>query len=304
MIGVLFLFVGILGLGGVGIVLMSSRRQDLVVLDRRLGGQIGLGVEPAVALIRQRRALVTMPRRIDPILAQAQLEPTPQLVAVLIGVLALSFAMTLAIAGFVPGLMIVAGEATIVAMYVNGRARRRRDTLIDAMPFYLDGVRQLMSIGNSLPQALQRAMPSAAAIVQSFLGPATRRIELGAPVADSMQQLADRLAISEVAMLAAAIRVNIRFGGPMTSILGNLAQIVRERLRIKRELASATAEVKVSTQLLVVLPLLLVVFLLSTNTSYREFFFHDPRGHRLAWIAAVMQGIGIMIMMRMKRMSF
>lgn len=304
MIGALFLFVGILGLGGVGIILFSARRRDLVVLDRRMGGQMAMRVAASAPAPRERRPLVTMPKRIEPVLAQAQIEPTPQLLSIIVGVLALTFALTLALSGPFIGLIAVAAEAALIAMYVNARARRRRDKLIDAMPFYLDGVRQLMSIGNSLPQALQRALPTAAATVQSFLGPATRRIELGAPVADSMQQLADRLAIPEVAMLAAAIRVNIRFGGPMTSILNNLAQIVRERLRIKRELASATAEVKISTQLLVALPLLLTAFLLTSNPAYRDFFFNDPRGHRLAIIAAGMQGAGIMIMLRMNRMAF
>jgi tight adherence protein B len=300
MMGVVFILMALLCIGSVGIVLLTAHRRDMLVLDRRMGSRI---VAPP-PVVRQRKALVTMPQRIEPLLAQAQIEPTPQLVAILGGVLALSFALALAISGLVLGLIVVAGEAALIVMYVDGRARRRRDGLIDALPFYLDAVRQLMSIGNSLPQALQRALPTAADTIQSFLGPATRRIELGAPVADSMQQLADRLAIAEVAMLAAAIRVNIRFGGPMTSILNNLAQIVRERMRIKRELASATAEVKVSTQLLVALPLLLVAFLLASNQAYRDFFFNEPRGHRMAFIAAVLQGLGITLMMRMKRMSF
>ncbi|MDB5700389.1 MAG: type secretion system protein [Sphingomonadales bacterium] len=300
MMGVVFILMALPLIGSVGIVLLTAHRRDMLVLDRRMGSRV-VAVAPVV---RQRKALVTMPQRIEPLLAQAQIEPTPQLVAILCGVLALSFALSLAIGGLVLGLIAVAAEAALVIMYVDARARRRRDGLIDALPFYLDAVRQLMSIGNSLPQALQRALPTAADTIQSFLGPATRRIELGAPVADSMQQLADRLAIAEVAMLAAAIRVNIRFGGPMTSILNNLAQIVRERLRIKRELASATAEVKISTQLLVALPLLLTAFLLTSNQAYRDFFFNEPRGHRMAFVAAVLQGLGITLMMRMKRMSF
>ncbi|MDB5715682.1 MAG: type secretion system protein [Sphingomonadales bacterium] len=300
MMGAVFLCVALLCIGSIATVVLMAHRRDMLVLDRRMGSR-AVAVAPVV---RQRKALVTMPQRIEPLLAQAQIEPTPQLLAILTGVLALSFALAIALGGLVLGLIAVASEAALVALYVDSRARRRRDGLIDALPFYLDAVRQLMSIGNSLPQALQRAMPTAADTIQSFLGPATRRIELGAPVADSMQQLADRLAIAEVAMLAAAIRVNIRFGGPMTSILSNLAQIVRERLRIKRELASATAEVKVSTQLLVALPLLLTAFLLTTNVGYRDFFFNEPRGHRMAFVAAVLQGIGITLMMRMKRMSF
>jgi tight adherence protein B len=300
MMGAVFLCVALLCIGIIATVVLMAHRRDMLVLDRRMGSR-AVAVAPVA---RQRKALVTMPQRIEPLLAQAQIEPTPQLLAILTGVLALSFALAIALGGLVLGLIAVASEVALIALYVDARARRRRDGLIHALPFYLDAVRQLMSIGNSLPQALQRAMPTAADTIQSFLGPATRRIELGAPVADSMQQLADRLAIAEVAMLAAAIRVNIRFGGPMTSILSNLAQIVRERLRIKRELASATAEVKVSTQLLVALPLLLTAFLLTTNVGYRDFFFNEPRGHRMAFVAAVLQGIGITLMMRMKRMSF
>ena len=301
MTGLLFLLIGLTGFGGLGYVLRATHRRDMALLDRRMG----LAVAPVVAAARrQSRTPIAVPHRFAPLLAQAQIEPTPEMLAILGGIVAVSIALAFALAG--PGVALTAMLAEIAALflYIGDRARRRRDALIDALPFYLDGVRQLMSIGNSLAQALQRALPTAGAPVQSFLGPAARRIELGAPVADAMQQLADRLAIAEVAMLAAAIRVNLRFGGPMTAILSNLAQIVRERLRIRRELASATAEVKVSTQLLVVMPLLLIAFLLFSNPAYRHFFFADPRGHRMAIVAAVLQGIGILLMVRMKRMAF
>jgi tight adherence protein B len=133
---------------------------------------------------------------------------------------------------------------------------------------------------------------------------AARRIELGAPVAESMQQVADRLRVPEMAMLAAAIRVNVRFGGSMTTVLSNLGQIVRERLRIKRELRSATSEIKVSTWVLIAMPLVAMALLFTINPNYIDFFVRDPRGHRLAIIAFVLQCLGMLVMRRMMRIAF
>jgi tight adherence protein B len=300
-IGPAFLLLALLTVAVAAYLLLLERGRALAVLDRRIALRTETIAGPVI--IRRRQPL-RMPDYIAPVLAQAQIEPTPRLIGTVIALFVLAFAATLSFAG--PGLAL----ACLVAMafglvsYVRARARKRIDKLIDALPFYLDGVRQLMAVGNSLSQALLKAMPGSAPIVQSFLGPAARRIELGAPVGDSIQQLAEKLAVPEIAMLSAAVRVNIKFGGAMTSILANLAGIVRERLRIKRELASATSETRVSTMLLIGLPLIVIAILLSSNEAYRAFFLHDPRGHRLAIIAAVLQTSGIAIMMRMARLKF
>jgi tight adherence protein B len=235
---------------------------------------------------------------------RAQLDPTPQQLALLAGAFPLFFALVLGLAGLAFALLATAAMAATIILYVRARARRGIEALIDSLPVYLDGVRQLMVVGNSLSQALIRALPAAADPVRSYLGGAIRRIELGAPIGDSLQQAADRLAVPEIAMLSAAVRANLRFGGPIATILGNLAQILRERLRIKRELASATAEARVSTKMLIAFPLLLSLFLLTTNPAYRHFFFVDPRGHRLAAIASALQLIGMMLMLRLQRLAF
>jgi tight adherence protein B len=305
LIGAVFLLLGLGGIAGVGYMAFSSRAQNLTELDRRIA-EHNHPVAP-VARARPARGLhraLTMPHRFAPLLARAQIEPTPQMISILIGVLALSFSLVFAIGGIVFALATVAVLAALPFVYVNARARRRTNALTDALPFYIDGVRQLMSVGNSLPQALTRAIPTAAEPIQAYLGPAARRIELGAPVGESVQQMADRLAIPELAMFAAAIRSNLRFGGSMATILNNLSQIMRERIRINRELSAAISEIKVSTQVLIAIPIFLIVLLFSSSPIYRTFFFSDPRGHHMALFAAVLQGLGIIIMMQLKRLSF
>lgn len=298
--GAVFLLFGLGGIAAVVYMLFFDRSHALERLDRRMAVQDGPAPVPVVA--RRPRRQLTMPAFVAPLLARAEIEPTPQLFAIIGGVLALGTSLAFALLGVLVALIALTAGIVALIVYVRIRAERRTDALIEALPFYVDGVRQLMNIGTSLPQALTRSLPAAAVPIQRTFSPAARRIELGAPVGDSIQQLADRIAVPEVAMLAAAIRTNLRFGGSMTSVLNNLSQVVRERTRVKRELASATAEAKISTQLLVAIPLLLIVGLFLTSPTHRAFFLHDPRGHHQAIFAAVMQAIGTVLMVRMKRL--
>lgn len=298
--GALFLLLGLGGIAGVVYVLFFDRSHALQLLDRRMGMQ----EEAAPLIARRPRRRLTMPEFVAPLLARAEIEPTPQMLAILGGILALAVSLTFAVAGFFLALLILAAGPVIAILYIRMRAQRRTDAVVEALPLYVDGVRQLMSIGNSLPQALMRTMPTSAPPIQRLFGPTMRRVELGAPVGDSIQQLADRILIPEVAMLAAAIRTNLRFGGSMTSVLTNLSMAVRERMRIKRELISATSEAKVSTQVLVAIPLVLVVILFTTSPAHRHFFLYETRGHHEAIFAAVMQAIGTVAMMRIKRLPF
>jgi tight adherence protein B len=277
----------------------ETRKADLEGLERRIALQGGT----VAAVVRHVRPFA-VPARMEPVLARAQIEPTPRLLAMLVVGAGLAFCVTLVWLGVLEALGTVLLGAAVLVIYVRERARRRTEAFIEALPFFLDNIRQLLAVGNSLSQALLRGVASAPGPIQAYLGTAARRLELGAPVGDAVQQSADRLAIPEVAMLAAAVRTNLRFGGAMTGVIANLVYLIRERLRIRRELASATAEVRVSTRLLVAMPLALTAFLFATIPPYRAFFFHDPRGHHLAAAALVMQGLGMAMMVRLQRLAF
>jgi tight adherence protein B len=297
-IGSAFLLLAVLMLLGVGYFVMLERSRRFALLDRRIAAV----AEPVAAMRLPGR--MRIPDFVAPLLAQAQIEPTPRMVSIAAGGLALLFVSALALGGAGAALLALLLPAGGIVYYIRQRAFSRVDALIEALPFYLDGVRQLLVVGSSLTQALVRALPSAAIELQAFLGPAVRRIELGAPVAESMQGLAERLCVPEVSMLAAAIGVNLRFGGPMSAVLGNLAQIVRERLRVRRELRSATAEVRVSTRLLMAMPVVMAGFLFFANRAYIDFFLHEPRGHFLGMLAIGLQLAGMLVMRRMMRAAF
>ena len=294
--GAAYLLLSLLIIAGVGWQLLAEQARQRAVIDRRLG--LALSAAPP------RAAALTVPDRIAPLLARAQIEFTTRAVGMAGGLLLLIALSALLAAGPVTALAVMAGVPTALLGWVRRRAQRRVEALIEALPYYIDAVRQMQAVGNSLAQALERALTDAPAVVQSYIAPVARRLELGASVADAMQMLAERLRVPEISMLAAAIRTNMRYGGSISTVLLNLANILRERIRIKRELKAAISEAKISGRVLIVMPLVAMAALVAMNPDYIDFFLRDPRGHRLAIVAMVLQGLGMLVMRRVMRLTF
>jgi len=297
--GIAFILLALLTAAAILAPVASERMGESARLDRRLGRIAGAAAPGA----RQGRP-ATVPERVAPLLAQAQIVVTARMLwtggATLAG---LTLAMVV-LFGPVAGLAVLVIPPAGLALWVRRRAGRRVEALIDALPFYVDTVRQLQAVGASLPQALQRGLADSPPIVRGFMAPFARRLELGAPLGEAAQQLANRLQIAELSMLAAAIRANLRYGGSMTAILANLARILRESASFRRDLRAATAEARVSAKVLIAMPLVAMTLLVALNREYLAFFIDDPRGHRLALVAVVLQGLGILLMNRLMKVAF
>lgn len=294
--GAAFLTLSLLIVAGIGWQLLAEQARQRAVIDRRLG------FVPAATSYR--RVALSVPDIVAPLLVQAQVEVTARALGIVGGGLALAALFALLVGGPVAALAVVVGVPLALLGWVRRRAQRRVEALIAALPYYIDAVRQMQAVGNSLAQALERALSDAPAIVQDYIAPVARRLELGAPVADAMQMLAERLRVPEISMLAAAIRTNMRYGGSISAVLLNLSNILRERIRIKRELKAAISEAKISGRVLIVMPLVAMAALVAMNPDYVDFFLHDPRGHQLAVVAVVLQAMGMLVMRRVMRLAF
>jgi tight adherence protein B len=299
--GIAYLVLALLILGALAVHWLGERGRELAMIDRRLGT---LGPPDAPATPLRPFTSISVPDRIVPLLAQAQLELTGTKLRIIALSVLLAALVLLLIAGPEAALVLVVGFPLVAHSWLSGRARKRVEALAEAMPLYLDTVRQLQAVGTSLSQALERALADAPDALKSYFAPTARRLAMGAPVGETMQQMADRLQVPEVSMLAAAIRTNLRYGGSIAGVFHNLAHILRERLRIRRELVAATSEAKVSSRVLIAMPLLAMVLLVVMNPAYVDFFVSDRRGKTLSIAAMVLEGTGILVIRRMLRLRF
>lgn len=183
-------------------------------------------------------------------------------------------------------------------------ASRRMDALSLAMSGFLDRIRQLLVVGNSLSVALARATQSSPPIVVEFLSPTIRRIANGAGVGESVNQLADELDLHEMRLFGAAIETNLRFGGSLTAVLANLIENMRRRAAVDREVRANTSQIRASAWILGLLPVGASALVMITNPEYAEYFIYDPTGHKMLFYAAMSEAIGAFLMRAVVRVAY
>jgi tight adherence protein B len=215
-----------------------------------------------------------------------------------IGAAIMSFTILIvtAIAGPLAGLLSAVALASLALCALEYRANMRVRRLSDCMLGFLERMRQLLSVGNSLSVALERAVENSPPIVTQCLTPTLRRIANGSGVAESLERAASEMDLYELHLLATATRTNLRFGGSMTAILRNIIENIRRRASIERELRANTTQIRASAWVLALLPVLVATLVIMTNRDYSRWFLATEKGHVMLAYAVCSQIAGALCM--------
>ena len=93
-----------------------------------------------------------------------------------------------------------------------------------------------------------------------------------------MLNLAARVPIQDVRIIVTAILVQKESGGNMAEVLDNVATIIRERFRLKREIRTRTAQGRLTGWILALLPVVLGVVMYFVNPEHLACSGTGPRG--------------------------
>jgi tight adherence protein B len=282
----------------VQLIAARARRADLRRLDALLA-------DPAkAAQISEAKTDDWLPRFLARKLARAGWKPSPRAVMAGVAVLFVIVAATAATAGLLAGFL-AAVTLTLVGLAVlDYRAAIRIRLLSDCMLGFLERMRQLLAVGNSLAVALERAVENSPPIVVQCLTPTLRRIANGSGVAESIARCAAELDLYELHLLATAARTNLRFGGSMTTTLRNIIENIRKRTSIERELRANTTQIRASAWVLGLLPVLVATLVMLTNRGYSRWFLVTDKGHSMIVYAIISQLLGAWCMRLITRTRY
>jgi tight adherence protein B len=192
---------------------------------------------------------------------------------------------------FAPMVALVAGAA-LPTCYLKFCKSRRMDKFEEQFPEALDLLSRALRAGH----AFQTAMGMVADDLKEPVGPEFRKTfdqqNFGLPLRDSLFQLADRIPLLDVRFFTTAVLIQRDTGGNLAEILDNLAHVVRERFRIRREIRTKTAHGRFTGLVLLSLPAGLGVILTFINPDHMDLLFNHRTGQMMIGVAIVMQVIG------------
>jgi len=114
----------------------------------------------------------------------------------------------------------------------------------------------------------------------------------GLPLQNALEHLAVRVPSLDVRFFVTAVLIQHDTGGNLAEILDNLAEVVRERFKIRRQVQVHTAHGRMTGYVMLALPAFLTVALSFINPDHVNLLFHDPMGQKMLVGAIVMQMVG------------
>jgi len=114
----------------------------------------------------------------------------------------------------------------------------------------------------------------------------------GLPLKESLNNLADRMPLLDVRFFATAVLIQRETGGNLSEILDNLANVVRERFKIRRQVRVHTAHGRFTGYVLMALPAFLAIALSFINPGHMALLFEERVGQMMIVATIVMQTIG------------
>ena len=205
------------------------------------------------------------------------------------------------VGGWVVALLVALGVPLAVYFYLGWLCRRRVRQLIEQLPGVLDYSVRSLKAGRTLSDAVLGGVDGTREPLRSALGRVRRNVQLGVPLDDAMNELAELYGRDELQLFALGLRINQRYGGNASELMENLSKLIREREQGGRQLKAMTGETRVTAWILGALPLGMVGYFLLANPGYLLAMWRDGHGQLLLLLAFALQAVGCLALWRMMR---
>ncbi|MGH2725089.1 MAG: type II secretion system F family protein, partial [Actinomycetota bacterium] len=201
--------------------------------------------------------------------------------------------------GLVVAAVIVGGARFIV----HRRARRWNDRFDEELPDALDLMAGSLEAGSSLVQSMELVAAEGQPPLSEDLGRVLADNRLGESLVDALEASAVRVGSEDFAWCVRAVRVQQEFGASLAGLMRTLAQFMRWRQELRREVRALTAEGRMSAYVLIGLPFLMAGFFALVNPAYLALLVTTPLGWILSITAAVLMALGTVWMTRIVKVE-
>jgi tight adherence protein B len=186
----------------------------------------------------------------------------------------------------------------VPSFYVKYRINKRLKAFNNQLGDTLTLLSNAIKAGYSFAQAIDTVAKNAVPPIADEFGRAVREMNLGGSPDEALQNITKRIVSPDFDLVATAYSIHRTVGGNLAEILDNIAYTIRERVRIKGEIATLTAQARASGTLITFLPIVLAAFMYFVTPTYFRPMFENIVGWILLVIGAAMIFVGNLIIRR------
>jgi tight adherence protein B len=119
---------------------------------------------------------------------------------------------------------------------------------------------------------------------------------LGASLEEALQTEAGKTSSTDMLMFATSVAVQLRSGGNLSDMMGRLADVIRDRIRLARRVRVVTAQARLGRNVIVAMPFVIILILHLGMPQYLDPLYNTVLGNIMLAVAmgALLLGIWVM----------
>ena len=313
---VIVTFALVLGIIGASyyLLVLKPEEEEQSALRKRLKGTVPAALKTAGGLQRQDSPLSTIPL-VNTILSAGSIVSQPMqklvdrsglnltvgavllmcLCAAVFGYLLVETVSHLTLAAVVIGLAF----AYIPLWFVNFMAKRRVGKFEEQFPEAIDLLARALRAGHAFTTGLSMVAEEMPEPVGTEFRLAYDRQNFGMPLPEALKSLGDRVPLLDARFFVTAVLTQREAGGNLAEVLDNLARVIRDRFKVKRQVRVVTAHARITGWVLALLPPCLGVALTLLSPNHMSLLWTDPIGIKMIIVAIVLQVVGTLLIRKL-----
>jgi tight adherence protein B len=176
--------------------------------------------------------------------------------------------------------------------YLRFRRSKRLAAFDAALPECVETCARSIRAGHSLVAALAIVAEHAPEPAGVEFQEVIKKQNYGLPLSEAFRQMMDRVPSKDLQVMVTAFLVQRDTGGNLVEVLDRLVFVIRERMRIQRDIRTHTAQGRLTGWILCLLPVGLLAVINFINPGYSKTLLNDATGRKMLYAGGGLLVIG------------
>ena len=213
-------------------------------------------------------------------------------------------ALIVAVSIYIITLNIVAFPLTLMGVllgiwfWLKIMIRRRREAFTEQLGDCLTTVANALRAGYSFQQAMDVVSKEMEPPISSEFERVSTDVAMGVPLETALEQMNHRVGSSDFDLVVTAVLIQREIGGNLAQILDTISYTINERIRMRREIKTLTAQGRFSAWILLLLPFATAAFCWMFNNDQMQLFITEESGRIAIAVSIIMEIIGFIVIQR------
>jgi tight adherence protein B len=194
--------------------------------------------------------------------------------------------------------------ASLPLFFLRVKADQRLVIFEEQFPEAVDLMARSLRAGHALTTSLQMVGDEVPDPVGAEFRQLFEQQNFGMSLPEALRVFAGRVPLLDARFFVTALLTQRETGGNLSEVLDNLASVIRERFKVKRQVRVMSAHGRITGWVLALLPPVVAIVLFVVSPAQMRLLIDDPMGVNMVVGAVVLQLIGVVAIRKIVNIEY